>query len=258
MTRAASLLVDIGNSRVKLGLWRESQLAATLACTHAQMMDAVAGQFDPLTALGTAAGNLDAVWAVSVGHTRLNEALQTWCSAQGLALHWWLKDELPAGFVNAYRAPTLGADRLLGAIAAWAIAGRGNEALVIASFGTATTVDTVAAGRYEGGMIAPGIALMLDSLSAGTAHLPRVPAESLQLDASAKTTPEAIAAGVAAAQRGLIDQALQAARSATGAEPGLYVSGGGAVGAAGILPAHTLLPHAVLQGLGVVRDGAQR
>jgi type III pantothenate kinase len=255
MTRAASLLVDIGNSRVKLGLWREGGLVATLVCTHDQLVDAADLRFDPLAALGVAANGLDALWAVSVGEARLNSALDAWCAAKRLPLHWWRKDELPAGFVNAYRAPTLGADRLLAAIAAWAIAGRGHDPLVIASFGTATTVDTVAAGRYEGGMIAPGIALMLDSLAQGTAHLPRVPAESLLLDARAKTTPEAIAAGVAAAQRGLIDQALQAARSATGAEPRLYVSGGGAVGAAGILPAHTLLPHAVLQGLGVVRDG---
>jgi type III pantothenate kinase len=135
---------------------------------------------------------------------------------------------------------------------------RSTTPLVIASFGTATTVDTVVAGRYEGGMIAPGIELMLGALAAGTAHLPRVAAQTLQLDARAKTTPEAIAAGVAAAQRGPIDLALAQAEHATGTPAVLYVSGGAAPGAAGILPPHQPLPHAVLQGLGVVRDSAAR
>ncbi|HET7772913.1 MAG TPA: type III pantothenate kinase, partial [Burkholderiaceae bacterium] len=241
-----TLLIDIGNSRVKLGLWTAGALGATAAFTHEELLAAGAGRLDLLSPLSTASDALDGVWAVSVGHDTLNAALAAWCTRQDLALHWWSKDELPEGFVNAYRAPTLGADRLLAAIAAWAAQRRSDAPLVIASFGTATTVDTVLAGRYEGGMIAPGIELMLAALSAGTAHLPRVAAQTLQLDARAKTTPEAIAAGVAAAQRGLIDLALAQAEHATGTPAVLYVSGGAAAGAAGILPPHRPLPHAVL------------
>lgn len=66
----------------------------------------------------------------------------------------------------------VGADRLVNTVAAFDRYG-GN--LIVADFGTATTLDVVAAdGAYIGGAIAPGVNLSLDALHSAAAHLPRI------------------------------------------------------------------------------------
>ena len=67
---------------------------------------------------------------------------------------------------------TVGADRVLNAIAAHAI----HEGdLIVIDFGTATTFDVVDySGAYKGGIIAPGINLSLDALVTAAAKLPRI------------------------------------------------------------------------------------
>jgi type III pantothenate kinase len=67
---------------------------------------------------------------------------------------------------------TVGADRVLNAIAAHAI----HEGdLIVLDFGTATTFDVVDySGAYKGGIIAPGINLSLDALVTAAAKLPRI------------------------------------------------------------------------------------
>ena len=71
---------------------------------------------------------------------------------------------------------TVGADRVLNAIAAHAI----HEGdLIVIDFGTATTFDVVDfSGAYKGGIIAPGINLSLDALVAAAAKLPRIAIEA--------------------------------------------------------------------------------
>jgi type III pantothenate kinase len=67
---------------------------------------------------------------------------------------------------------SVGADRIVNAVAARELFG--TPALVV-DFGTATSFDFVnAKGEYEGGAIAPGPQLALDSLARNTAKLPRI------------------------------------------------------------------------------------
>lgn len=68
---------------------------------------------------------------------------------------------------------TLGLDRWAAAIGAWTQVQGG---CLVISAGTATTIDVIEAieggGLYRGGLIVPGIDLMLQSLHRGTARLP--------------------------------------------------------------------------------------
>ena len=96
---------------------------------------------------------------------------------------------------------------------------------LLASFGTATTLDCVSAkGVFEGGVILPGPAMMRAALAAGTAALPLAhgPAVPFPLD-----TQRAIATGVAAAQAGAVLRQWLVARQRFRAAPRLYVTGGG-------------------------------
>jgi type III pantothenate kinase len=70
---------------------------------------------------------------------------------------------------------TVGADRVVNAIAAHALHGGD---LIVIDFGTATTFDVIDyTGAYKGGIIAPGINLSLDALVAAAAKLPRIAIE---------------------------------------------------------------------------------
>lgn len=67
---------------------------------------------------------------------------------------------------------SVGADRIVNSIAVRELFG--SPALVV-DFGTATSFDYVnKSGEYEGGAIAPGIHVSLDSLARNTAKLPRI------------------------------------------------------------------------------------
>jgi type III pantothenate kinase len=74
--------------------------------------------------------------------------------------------------VRIDRPSEAGADRLVNAFAAGRL--HGTPAIVV-DFGTATTLDVVAAdGAYVGGAIAAGLQLGLDALASRTAMLPRI------------------------------------------------------------------------------------
>lgn len=68
---------------------------------------------------------------------------------------------------------TAGEDRIANAVGAATL--RPQTRAVVVDFGTATTFDCVEHdGAYMGGLIAPGIALSIEALHAGTARLPRI------------------------------------------------------------------------------------
>jgi len=70
----------------------------------------------------------------------------------------------------------VGADRVVNAVAAYEMYGRGEHRAVIAvDFGTATTFDVISdAGEYIGGVICPGIGISADALFQRASRLPRV------------------------------------------------------------------------------------
>lgn len=108
------------------------------------------------------------------------------------------------GLVNEYSNPReVGADRLVNGLAAWKKFG---GAVVIADFGTATTVDAVSArGHYLGGAIAPGLQISTDALFHAAARLPRVelvaPAQTL-----GRSTPASMQAGIVFGYAGLVKE----------------------------------------------------
>ena len=128
----------------------------------------------------------------------------------GVAVSWFAATAMLAGVRNGYRNPAqLGCDRFASAIGAHAL--RPASALIIATCGTATTIDALTAdGVFIGGMILPGLGLMASSLARNTAQLPQV-AQDLQIaQPFADHTDAAIASGCLAAQAGAIERAVAA------------------------------------------------
>lgn len=210
-------LLDLGNSRLKLGLYqartgqRESQ---PLAIPYTQLDDAVTWlqqqRLTPQMALGvsvTRPQNVDKV-------TRL---LHT---AFGIDIQWLTPSEQAAGVFNSYQhVKQLGADRWAAILGLAHLHQPAHKPLLLANFGTATTIDTVLPLRlsshaprvckattniqwvFEGGMILPGVSLMRTILNQGTAQLPLAAGQVVPFPTN---TQDAIHTGIIAAQAGAV------------------------------------------------------
>lgn len=143
-----------------------------------------------------------------------------------------LTHETCKGLDLVYPKPEeIGQDRIANAIAAQEYFGI--PAIVI-DLGTAVTFDIVSSKGYEGGIIAPGLAVMRKYLHEQTALLPELSeADLLSVEgAIGKSTVHAMQLGVAVGFSGMIDALLQRVREElqSKGEPELVVlSTGGSI-----------------------------
>jgi type III pantothenate kinase len=95
----------------------------------------------------------------------------------------------------------IGADRLANAVG---VATRYGFPAIVVDFGTAVTFDVISRkGAYEGGVIAPGLGLMVDYMYQRTALLPKIDLQE-PVSAIGKTTRDAMLAGAVYGYRGLV------------------------------------------------------
>jgi biotin-[acetyl-CoA-carboxylase] ligase BirA-like protein len=138
----------------------------------------------------------------------------------------------------------LGVDRWLAMLAARA---RGDTPVLVASVGSALTVDAIdAAGQHLGGLIAPTPEAMLESLYARAPHLRSNPGTVQRF---ASSTEDAVASGALLAGAALIERAYIELAQGLRTPPRLLVSGGGIAPLRPWLPAHEYAPNLVLEGL---------
>ncbi|HYD97459.1 MAG TPA: type III pantothenate kinase [Noviherbaspirillum sp.] len=246
------LLIDAGNTRVKwavvpsgernreaLGRWKEAGRVE-----HAQVQT-LADAWRAHTIRHVLISNV----AGQAMRDALERALLGACGVRPVPVEWFASVPALGGIRNQYRNPAqLGCDRFASAIGAHALFPA--TPLVVATCGTATTVDAVSAdGIFLGGMILPGLGLMANSLAKNTAQLPQV-AEHLDIaEPFADHTDAAIVSGCLAAQAGAIERAV-AAHARHGGEVQCVLSGGAAeLIAPHLRVAHTRVDNLVLIGL---------
>jgi type III pantothenate kinase len=196
------LLIDAGNTRVKWALAAPGAAAGAWtglgAVLHADLESAAAawrGQGVTTAIVSNVAG------------AALRERL---AALLPIETEWFASSPARAGLVNGYREPArLGCDRFAAAIGARALAP--GQPLVVATCGTATTVDAVSGdGHFIGGMILPGLALMAGSLAKNTAQLPQAAPGAAPPPLFADNTNDAIVSGCLSAQAGAIERAVAA------------------------------------------------
>lgn len=236
------LLIDAGNTRVKwalaeddaaLGAW-----TASGAVTHAELNHLPAAwQHQPVTRAIVA----------NVAGPKLRDQLQLMLpsSVPPHAVTWFASRALLGGMRNAYRNPQqLGCDRFAAAYGARALAP--GKPLIVATCGTATTIDALSAdGAFLGGMILPGLALMAGALARNTAQLPEVRPDAALPPTFADNTGDAIVAGCLAAQAGAIERACSLHGAAD-----CIISGGAAPRIAPLLRVtYRMVDNIVLTGL---------
>jgi type III pantothenate kinase len=252
----STLLVDIGNTRVKWALLRGARLSGVRAAAHR-------GSGAGMRALVRAAPrDVTRVLAVCVAGPQLERALSAAVRARFGAPTEFVRSARTAGGVrNAYKDVwRLGADRWVSLIAAHAIA-RSRPAL-IANIGTALTIDVVTArGQHLGGAIVPGPGTMIASLLAGTHGIRRRASGARAQMARAHhvfaaDTATALEAGANFAAAAFIDRAVSEARAALRARPLVLLSGGAAAALRTYIKSPVrVVPDLVLRGLALLARG---
>ncbi|EIM00671.1 type III pantothenate kinase [Rhodanobacter denitrificans] len=244
------LLLDLGNTRLKWAL--QAQPEGWLA------RGAVDWQDHPAAALASAWAGLPRparVLAASVVDAAREAQVEAVAQRLFDCAPTWLRTPAHAcGVRNAYAEPQrLGVDRFLAMVAAHA---DGHAPCVLAGVGTALTLDALAAdGRHLGGLIAPGPALMQQSLLGATAQVrPERPGVVVEL---ADNTADAVASGCWHAAAALVERFATRATARLGATPQLILGGGDAASLLPLLslPAR-LSPDSVLRGLAVWADAS--
>lgn len=208
------LLIDAGNTRIK---WRVIPARGEGwidqgACTHDEIaqLKAVLGTYPIRSLLGT-----------NVAGTETAARIDAFARPHGIVPDWLTPVADCCGVHNHYERPAqLGADRWAALIGARRMH---PHACLVVTAGTATTVDLLdAGGGFQGGLILPGIDLMLRALATNTARLPL--AEG-RYTPTPRCTADAIRSGCLLAQAGAVERMFRQ----IAAEPdALCLLGGGA------------------------------
>jgi type III pantothenate kinase len=242
------LLVDAGNTRIKWALAPDASAPGDWL-THGAVLHA---ELERLPTAWLGQGVTRAIVS-NVAGPAMRAELETLLAqlSPGMQAEWFVSTPALAGLRNGYRNPgQLGSDRFAATLGARTLAP--GQALVVATCGTATTVDAVSAdGVFIGGMILPGLGLMLGALARGTAQLPQVAVGDVPA-AFADNTHDAILSGCLSAQAGAIERACAAHHADL-----CIVSGGAAGHVAPLLSVpHRLLDNIVLVGLHAAASAA--
>lgn len=254
MSECTALLFDIGNTRLKWGLYDKHRFSRTGTISHAELRN---HGYSRLTA--RLPRRVDRVFASNVaGSTianRLSGVVAIHCDAK---LHFAHSQKDAFGVRCGYRQPRrLGVDRWVAMIA-----GRQEfrSAFCVVDAGTAVTIDAVdRTGQHLGGQILPGVQLMGDALRDNTREIPD--AEKTVRDpapgnlAFGRHTDAAVNFGALNAVCGAIERSAKMMRAA-GHRPKIVLTGGDASRILKQLDGKGLhRPNLVLQGLAIIACG---
>ncbi|NYT38049.1 type III pantothenate kinase [Allopusillimonas soli] len=225
------ILIDAGNTRIKCG-WvapvtgeREQE---AMAVGHADLNQLEAW----LSGLAGSGAKVQSALGTNVAGERMATrlaALVQRCCAVGIS--WVAGTPEAQGVHNSYLDPAqLGPDRWVSMVGlSRHMPVHDSPPLMLAGFGTTTTIDTLAReddGKlvFSGGLILPGPQLMASSLNGGTAMLPLADSSAALFP---RHTHEAIGSGIAAAQTGALLRQWREGLERYGRAPRVYSSGGG-------------------------------
>ncbi len=146
-----------------------------------------------------------------------------------IAPEWLIATDAACGVTNRYARPSqLGADRWAALIAAWRRSASTDlfpPACVVVNAGTAVTVDALdAEGVFRGGLILPGMRLMLQALAENTSGLKASPGEYRDFP---DNTSDALYSGAMQAICGAVEQ-MRRLIDTNPAQVRVYLSGGAA------------------------------
>jgi type III pantothenate kinase len=220
------LAIDIGNTNIVLGLYKERNLV-----THWRLFTQAERTADEYGVIishlvaseGFRRDEIHAIVASCVVPPMVSVT-------QELALKFFKIDPLmvgpgiKTGMPILYDSPKdVGADRIVNGIAAYE---KYRSACIVVDFGTATTVDYISKkGEYVGGAIAPGLLISLEALVQRASKLPRIEIVKPK-EIVGKNTVHSIQAGIFYGYVGLVDGIVTRIRKENAVEAKVVATGG--------------------------------
>lgn len=178
-----NLAVDIGNTRLKIGLFEHDRLIKRLELDKTQPSQ----ELDPLITSNT-------IENVLVAATGESKKIVTWLQEKGLSVTLF-DHKTPLPFKNLYKTPrTLGIDRL--ALVSASAKAYPNQNVLVIDAGTCVTYDFLnSKNEYKGGSISPGLTMRYKALNTFTARLPYLEPKA-DIEVIGNDTQTAIHSGV--------------------------------------------------------------
>ncbi len=217
------LLIDAGNTRMKVALVSLSQLKGS----HVFEVEVFPNQIlDRLPEwLKRQSVDVVAAYGVNVAGVSIAQMIEQFASP--IPVTWLQSQDALLGMHNDYEVSSqLGVDRFMGLVGVHDLLQDHEVPAILASLGTATTVDCLYQHHFMGGTILPGLMMMQRSLAGGTAQLPLVQLTDNEIERLPKNTQQAILGGVLNAQVGAIIAQWYDVWHKTGISPVIYLTGG--------------------------------
>jgi type III pantothenate kinase len=258
MSNFPLVAADIGNSRIKLGLFRSAPAPGQLPAPDDTLTLDRDWNHDAFSAW--AMMNASARWIVAsvnrASLARLQQSLAERCP--NTQVHVLSNRDLPIA-VRLPQPERVGVDRLLGAIAANHVR-RPDRAAIIVHVGTAITVNLVGSdGAFLGGAIAPGIALAARALHEHTDLLPQLELDELTIapPVVGMDTHAALTSGLFWGAIGAIKELIARMSVQAGGDCQVLLTGGAAPSIAPLIGAGVVhVPHLVLAGIALASAAA--
>jgi type III pantothenate kinase len=254
--------VDVGNSRVKFGLFdaNVNALPSEPLPSPVRTLEIVPGEeaFAPIAGWLEGFSPSSVSWWIGSVQRSVSSRLIDWLRNQGATRLTLLASiDLPLR-ATLPRPDMVGIDRLLGAVAANRLRS-GNKPAIIVDLGTAITVDLVsAAGEFLGGAILPGIGLSSRALHEFTDLLPLLDMHSLAEPPPAlgTDTTSALTSGIYWGAIGGVRHLIELLGAPLANPPQVFLTGGAAPAVARLISQEAIyVPHLVLGGIALTAQG---
>lgn len=221
------LVIDIGNTNIKYGVWKDDTMLASFRVSS--RLSRTADEYGSVLVnllgnSGIKKSDIDGIIVSSV-IPPLNYTVCHMCEYFFGISPLMVGPGIKTGInIKAENPKEVGADRIVNTVAAYKKYG---GPLIVIDFGTATTFNVVdGSGAFIGGVIAPGIKTSLEGLVHSTAQLPMIELVPPK-KAIAKSTESNMQAGIIFGFSGLVDNIVGKIRKELGDDTVKVVATGG-------------------------------
>jgi type III pantothenate kinase len=224
------IAVDIGNTNITVGLFlkgREKSIKSIPGSSQAKLTECLKSAWQEIPiAKSSKEKKRDGVIVVSSVKTAWTKAVQQVVKQSLGEKVYIIGKDIPLPMTLWVDEPDdVGTDRVVSAAAAYDVVG---DAVVVADFGTAVTIDLVDQhGIFQGGVIFPGFEISAEALKQNTAQLPKVKVTKPKAPYG-KSTPEAIKCGLYYSTIGTLEEVIRRYAEEIGRWPQTVITGAAA------------------------------
>jgi type III pantothenate kinase len=246
------IAIDIGNTNIGVGLFLDGKqdfIRSMPGSSLAELRECLVAAWQKVPVLETSKeGKRDGVIVVSSVKPEITEKLRMDVKEDLDEKVRVIGQEIPLPMSVWVDEPKkVGTDRVVSAAAAYAVV---EDAVVVADFGTAVTIDLVDQnGVFQGGAICPGFDISAQALNDNTAQLPKV-AVHRPSGPYGKNTADAINCGLYYSIIGAMEEIIRRYAEEIGRWPQTIITGSGAETIKDDCPfVDNHVPHLVIKGI---------